>query len=417
MDLFIRLHQYAFQPGVHRPNPYVDQSKLNLNNFVRDVFGAPQDTPIHSTIEMSPYAYCESPANSSTWGDSPERFQNDPVTPVSVQSRVPALAYPSSEGDAEEYCNNTSKGKIESNLRYQYDDMRTPVPTRRSSAYPPVLMHSSSLDDDYASDPECDEAEPAMSETPFLPSSPLPTPVELLEEAYVDLSPCGDEASDNLASLLLGDRQRRESSASSTSTSSSVASTTSEDTVASVSTESVKSSHSYAANLFECAFSPKDTESAAEEEVVQSDSRGGKRLRKTSGGTVAKRVRQAGVRRVLARASSGTPQPVSEDSYDDSDAGSVYSWSSKEADEDCKIIPTSKRVPVPPTPTNTIFNSHEPKRPSFLRSQSASSLPAPVHKRLARNPVGLRRTASLDDAPQVLVNPSSIFGPSPRAQR
>ncbi|KAI9105832.1 hypothetical protein DFS34DRAFT_31196 [Phlyctochytrium arcticum] len=38
----MRLHQYAFNPSVYRPNPYVDVTKLNLGVYEQDVFDAPE---------------------------------------------------------------------------------------------------------------------------------------------------------------------------------------------------------------------------------------------------------------------------------------------------------------------------------------------------------------------------------------
>ncbi|KAI9014784.1 hypothetical protein BC832DRAFT_546465 [Gaertneriomyces semiglobifer] len=39
IDLITRLHQFAFNPSVLRPNPYIDVSKLDLSEYVNNVFG------------------------------------------------------------------------------------------------------------------------------------------------------------------------------------------------------------------------------------------------------------------------------------------------------------------------------------------------------------------------------------------
>ncbi|KAJ3040370.1 hypothetical protein HDV00_011027 [Rhizophlyctis rosea] len=425
LDLFIRLHQYAFQPGVHRPNPYVDQSKLNLNNYVRDVFG-PQDIHQQHTVSVnlaSPISYCDSPATSSTWGESPERFQNVPATPISIQSRVPALAFASSEGDADDYSDSIDIKPEPESLRLTYD-LHTPVPARRSSSYPPVLMHSSSIDDDYASESECEEEDPAPCDAPVLPSSPLPTPVELLEEAYVDLSPCGDENEDDVLDGLFvpsrGPGPRRGSGSESLSSATSSSSgTDTEELATPVSIVDVKLTHPYAANLFDSAYELSDDGNE------MAGSKSGKRLRKVAStdGTL-KRSRQVEVAQRAGTRMPETPEPSREGSADESDSTSVYSTTSVSEDDadDIKIIPNSKKVRT--SPTSSIFDSDEvhptpskPQnahlRPTFLRTRSTSSLPAgtTTTTKRNRNPVGLRRTASLDDAPPILVSPSSIFGP------
>ncbi|KAJ3160390.1 hypothetical protein HDU86_000724 [Geranomyces michiganensis] len=71
MSLIIRLHQFAYNPSVHKPNPYVDVSKLNLDPYMADMFGQDAladarpdaldtsiDVSMHTTIDNSPERLC-----------------------------------------------------------------------------------------------------------------------------------------------------------------------------------------------------------------------------------------------------------------------------------------------------------------------------------------------------------------------
>ncbi|KAJ3282767.1 hypothetical protein HK104_010728 [Borealophlyctis nickersoniae] len=212
MDLFIRLHQYAYQPGINRPNPYVDQSKLNRQPYVREVLGQEfEEAPSHIGANY-PSLVCESPASVSTWGDSPERFQV-PLTPLPArpQSRNPSV------NQNETPCPTDKMTAIPRSL-YQ---LSTPTPAGKTSPYDyedelhPALMHSSSWTDELDSEPEsC--SEPALEMSSSLRSSPEPVAVEFLEEAYVDLSPCAEQSSfsfrtadDDAAAVALARVRRR----------------------------------------------------------------------------------------------------------------------------------------------------------------------------------------------------------------
>ncbi|KAJ3011903.1 hypothetical protein HKX48_006573 [Thoreauomyces humboldtii] len=43
-DLILRLHQFAYNPSVHQPNPYVNVGKLNLDPYSHDMFGQESGT-------------------------------------------------------------------------------------------------------------------------------------------------------------------------------------------------------------------------------------------------------------------------------------------------------------------------------------------------------------------------------------
>ncbi|KNC98145.1 uncharacterized protein SPPG_06549 [Spizellomyces punctatus DAOM BR117] len=89
MDLIMRLHQYAYNPSVYKPNPYVDVSKLNLGAYMQDMFGqdvlsaaeqevvAPLATTDISTLEQSPERLGQAPLAAVTpipLGDMPFIF-------------------------------------------------------------------------------------------------------------------------------------------------------------------------------------------------------------------------------------------------------------------------------------------------------------------------------------------------------
>ncbi|TPX61782.1 hypothetical protein SpCBS45565_g07154 [Spizellomyces sp. 'palustris'] len=75
----MRLHQYAYNPSVYKPNPYVDVSKLNLGAYMQDMFG--QD--VLSAAEQEVVAPLVTDV--STLEQSPERLGQAPlaaVTPI-----------------------------------------------------------------------------------------------------------------------------------------------------------------------------------------------------------------------------------------------------------------------------------------------------------------------------------------------
>ncbi|KAJ3154429.1 hypothetical protein HDU89_008499 [Geranomyces variabilis] len=67
----MRLHQFAYNPSVHKPNPYVDVSKLNLDPYMADMFGQESLTDarpealdntigvsMNASIDVSPERLC-----------------------------------------------------------------------------------------------------------------------------------------------------------------------------------------------------------------------------------------------------------------------------------------------------------------------------------------------------------------------
>ncbi|KAI8995743.1 hypothetical protein BC832DRAFT_356508 [Gaertneriomyces semiglobifer] len=53
IDLIMRLHQFAFSPSPNKPNPYVDESQVDLGRYLRDVFGSNAATTIPSPSRPS----------------------------------------------------------------------------------------------------------------------------------------------------------------------------------------------------------------------------------------------------------------------------------------------------------------------------------------------------------------------------
>ncbi|TPX61308.1 hypothetical protein PhCBS80983_g01154 [Powellomyces hirtus] len=100
MGLIMRLHQFAYNPSVHKPNPYVDVSKLNLDPYMADMFG--QDVLSQAQQEIAEAASSASSIDTTgALDESPERLSAAAWLPVTPMNNGPVplfhVNYPSDD--------------------------------------------------------------------------------------------------------------------------------------------------------------------------------------------------------------------------------------------------------------------------------------------------------------------------------
>ncbi|KAJ3005566.1 hypothetical protein HKX48_000611 [Thoreauomyces humboldtii] len=89
-DLIMRLHQFAYNPSVHQPNPYVNVGKLNLAPYLLDMFGVNAFTP--DTCGM--VSTFSDPNRSSLPSQQSSPARVPPSTWVTTTTSKPSLSMP-----------------------------------------------------------------------------------------------------------------------------------------------------------------------------------------------------------------------------------------------------------------------------------------------------------------------------------
>ncbi|KAJ3172805.1 hypothetical protein HDU87_007807 [Geranomyces variabilis] len=129
----MRLHQFAYNPSVHKPNPYVDVSKLNLDPYMADMFGQEaladaRPEALDNTISVSMNASID---------DSPERLSAPAWVPVTPVNSMPLFNAGCSQHDQSLATKHTAHG-----LKIYTGPTPPPtcVPSPRADAYAAVSL-------------------------------------------------------------------------------------------------------------------------------------------------------------------------------------------------------------------------------------------------------------------------------------